>query len=188
MRVAKIAFNKRDIAVALKALNKVPDMLTADPEYLSLLGACYVEKRDYERALKDFEKAATLKPGDPSIQFNIAEVYFVTKRWDEAIKAFQLLKPKPGRDGDALQALVEFKLMLCEEGRGNAGGFERRAEKNLKDPDSLLGIHTRAAMEYRAGKTDDAKRTVASAAAIFTEPLDRAPWYDTLVEFGYDIR
>lgn len=185
---AKKAFDKRDIAEALKILNKVPDALRTDPEYLTLRGACHVEKRDFGAAFEDFQKAAKKNPGEPSIQFNIGEVYFVTDRWDEAIKEFQLVKPKPGADGEALQALIDFKIMLCEEGRGNAKEFDRLAAANLAKAGTLLAAYTKAAMEFRDGRKTEAKATLADAAKKLPKPSDRAPWYDTMIEFGYDPR
>lgn len=188
MEAAMKSFKEHDIAEALKALNQVRGLRRVDPEYLTLRGSCYVEQRDFETALRDFQKAAKKLPGNPAIQFNIAEVYFVTKRWDEAIKEFQLVKPSPGPNADTLQALIAFKLMLCEEGRGNANEFDRLAAANLKDADTLLGSYTKAAIEFRDGKKDDAKATLAGAARKFPKPANRAPWHDTMIEFGYDPR
>ncbi|MEK7951796.1 tetratricopeptide repeat protein [Luteolibacter soli] len=187
LKSANAAFGKHDIEGTMKVLDEVPEEFRGDPGFLTLRGACYTEKRDFKAALEDFKEAAKKKPGDPSIRFNIAEMSFVTKDWDEAIKAFQVLQSQGAVKG-TVGELVDFKLMLCEEGRGNDAEFERRAAENLKEADTLLAAYTKAAMEYRDGKADEAKATLADASAKFTDRGEVSPYYDTMVEFGYDPR
>ena len=187
LKSAHESFARRDLAAALKTLDEVPEEFRADPGFLTLRGACYTEKRDFKAALEDFKEAAKNKPGDPSIRFNIAEISFVLREWDEASKGFQVLQSQGAVKG-TVSALVDFKLMLCEEGRGNAAEFDRRAAENLTDLDTLLAAYTKAAMEFRDGNTDEAKATLADAATRFPENAERAPWHDTMIEFGYDPR
>jgi len=188
LKEAEALFHKRDIAGALTMLDDAPAALKIDPGFLNLRGACHVEKKDFKAALADFEEATKKDPDNPGVQFNIAEMYYVTKRWDEAVKAFQLVKSKPGGVPANLSALVDFKLMLCEEGRGNAAEFERLANANLKEADTLLAAYTKAAMEFRAGKKADAKVTIAAANKKFPDRSETSPYYDTMIEFGYDPR
>ena len=89
---------------------------------------------------------------------------------------------------DNVPPLVNFKLMLCEEGRGDAKEFDRQAKANMADPNTLLGTFTQAALEFRNGKKAEGKKTVADAAKRFPDRSDRAPWIDTMIEFGYDPR
>jgi len=187
LKSAHESFARRDLAAALKTLDEVPEEFRTDPGFLTLRGACYTEKRDFKAALEDFKEAAKNKPGDPSIRFNIAEISFVLREWDEASKGFQVLQSQGAVKG-TVSALVDFKLMLCEEGRGNAAEFDRRAAENLTDLDTLLAAYTKAAMEFRDGNTDEAKATLADAANRFPENAERAPWHDTMIEFGYDPR
>ena len=188
LKEAEALFHKRDIAGALTMLDDAPAALKIDPGFLNLRGACHVEKKDFKAALADFEEATKKDPDNPGVQFNIAEMHYVTKRWDEAVKAFQLVKAKPGGVPANLSALVDFKLMLCEEGRGNAAEFERLANANLKEADTLLAAYTKAAMEFRAGKKADAKVTIAAANKKFPDRSETSPYYDTMIEFGYDPR
>jgi Flp pilus assembly protein TadD len=187
LKSAHESFAKRDLAATMKTLDEVPGEFRTDPGFLTLRGACYTEKRDFKAALEDFKEAAKKKPGDPSIRFNVAEMSFVVGDWEEAIKGFQLLQSQGAVKG-AVSALVDFKLMLCEEGRGNAAEFDRRAAENLQEADSLLAAYTKAAMEFRNGQEDEAKVTLADAEKNFPKDGDRAPWQDTMVEFGYDPR
>lgn len=187
LNAARNLFASRNIEATLKSLEEVPEEFHSDPGFLTLRGACHVEQRDFKAALEDFKGAAKKKPGDPSVRFNIAEISFVLHEWEEAIKGFQVLQSQGATKGE-IGALVDFKLMLCEEGRGNAAEFERRAAENLTEADSILAAYTKAAMEFRNGQQDEAKATLAEADKNFPERAVRAPWYDTMVEFGYDPR
>jgi Flp pilus assembly protein TadD len=187
LKSAHASFAKRDLAATMKTLDEVPEEFRTDPGFLTLRGACHTEKRDFKAALEDFKAAAKSKPGDPSIRFNIAEMSFVVGEWEEAIKGFQVLQSQGAVKG-TVSELVDFKLMLCEEGRGNAAEFDRRAAENLKDADSLLAAYTKAAMEFRAENADEAKATLADAATRFPKSAEVAPWHDTMIEFGYDPR
>ncbi|RYD63780.1 MAG: hypothetical protein EOP83_11340 [Verrucomicrobiaceae bacterium] len=181
---ARNLFAARNIEATMTALDEVPEDFRSDPGFLTLRGACHVEKRDFKAALEDFKEAAKKKPGDPSIRFNVAEISFVLREWEEAIKGFQVLQSQGATKGE-IGALVDFKLMLCEEGRGNAAEFERRAAENLTETDTLLAAYTKAAMEFRNGQQDEAKATLAEVDKNFPERSMRAPWYDTMIEFGY---
>ncbi|HEY1121617.1 MAG TPA: tetratricopeptide repeat protein [Haloferula sp.] len=184
LNAAQNLFAARNIAATLKALDEVPEEFRGDPGFLTLRGACYTEQRDFKAALEDFKEAAKKKPGDPSIRFNVAEISFVLHEWEEAIKGFQVLQSQGATKGE-VGALVDFKLMLCEEGRGNAAEFDRRATENLTEADSILAGYTKAAMEFRSGQKDEARVTLAEVEKNFPERSARAPWYDTMVEFGY---
>jgi Flp pilus assembly protein TadD len=187
LKSAHESFAKRDLEATMKTLDEVPEEFRSDPGFLTLRGACYTEQRDFKAALEDFKEAAKKKPGDPSIRFNVAEMSFVVGDWEEAIKGFQVLQSQGAVKG-TVSALVDFKLMLCEEGRGNAAEFDRRAAENLKETDSLLAAYTKAAMEFRNGQKDEAKATLADAGKNFPNASDLAPWQDTMIEFGYDPR
>ncbi|MEK7951795.1 tetratricopeptide repeat protein [Luteolibacter soli] len=176
---------RHDIAGALEKFDAFPEDVKTEPEFLLLRGSCHVERRDFDAALKCFREAEKKMPGDAQIQFNIAEVYFVTKKWNDAIVAFKRVTPREGPNAELLRGLVAFKIMLCEEGRGNAADVERIAAENLKDADSVLGAYTKAAMEFRAKNDKEAKATLADASTRFRLNTDLAAWNDTMIEFGY---
>ena len=188
LKSAQDSFAKRDMAEALKTLEEVPEEFRGEAEFLTLRGSCHIFRKDFEPALKDFQAAARKAPHVESCRFNLAEAYFVTKRWDEAVRELKRVKPQAGPGFESISTLVAFKLMLCEEGRGDAKEFDRQAKANMADPNALLGIFTQAAMQFRDGKKDEGKKTVAGAAKRFPKAEDRVPWIDTMIEFGYDPR
>ncbi|MCW1926246.1 tetratricopeptide repeat protein [Luteolibacter arcticus] len=180
------SFRKKDIAGTFATLEGVPDEFKSEPEFINLRGACHVENRDFAKALNDFSEASRKSPEDASVRFNLAEVYFVTRRWDEAIEGFQQAKQRAGADSDAaLRALIDFKLMLCEAGKGDAEAFDRLAAANVAAGDSLLAAYTRAAMGFHSGDENGARDILADAAEKFPQSSERAPWHDTMIEFGY---
>ena len=184
---AKAFFKKKDVQTALVELEAAYELDPKNPEVLNLRGSCYVEKRDFGKALDDFVEAAKEAPGSASIHFNIGEVRFVTKHWKEAILAFEEAKELSEEESSALRDLIVFKLMLCQAGLGNDEEFNRMASANREAQQSPLSGYTKAAEKFYAGNESSAKEALAIVAAHFPDPKVRAPWEDTMIEFGYDI-
>jgi tetratricopeptide (TPR) repeat protein len=182
---ANRSFLTKNIPAALEEIGKV---LAIDPHHapaLNLRGSCHVELRDFEQALEDFTKAAEKAPHNASIQFNKAEVLFVTKRWDEAFAAFLQAKERLGPESLTIGELIDFKLMLCEAGRGNREEFLRLAEINRKEPDSALAVYTSVAQRFFSSEHEAAQEALIAASHSIPDANTRAPWNDSLAEFGY---
>jgi tetratricopeptide (TPR) repeat protein len=182
---ANRSFRAKDIPAALEEIGKV---LAIDPHHapaLNLRGSCHVELRDFEVALEDFTNASEKAPHNASIQFNKAEVLFVTKRWDEASTAFLQAKERLGPESLTIRELIDFKLMLCEAGRGNREEFLRLAEINQKEPDSPIAVYTLVAQRFFSSDYEAAQEALIAATHSIPDANTRAPWNDSLAEFGY---
>lgn len=182
---ANRSFQTKNIPAALEEIGKV---LEIDPHHapaLNLRGSCHVELRDFEQALEDFTKASEKAPHNAFFQFNKAEVLFVTKRWDEASTAFAHAKERLGPESQTISELIDFKLMLCEAGRGNREEFLRLAEINQKEPDSPLAVYTLAARSFFLSENEAAQLALIAASHSIQGEKIRAPWHDSLTEFGY---
>jgi tetratricopeptide (TPR) repeat protein len=129
---ARKSFGTHDISSALTALEEAGDLYEAHPDLLNLRGSCHVELRDFEKALTDFSQALKKMPNSPAIHFNIGEVHFVSRRWDDAIRSFNQAKERSAPESETLRQLIDFKLMLCEAGRGNLIEFEASLMPTLK--------------------------------------------------------
>lgn len=187
MDAAKAAYGKRDIAAARAELEAAGIIDGNHVELLTLRGACHVETRDFTSALADFSAAVEKAPGNGFLHFNRGEVLFVTGRWAEAIEAFRLAEEHLFHGSESVMPLIDFKLMLCEAGRGDRDAFERLAEANQASPDAQLAAFTKVARALEA--EDNAAAAVALAAARESSPnaADLAPWHDTMLEFGYQL-
>lgn len=182
---ANCSFQTKKIPAALEEIGKV---LAIDPHHapaLNLRGSCHVELRDFKQALEDFIKAAEKAPHNASVQFNKAEVLFVTKKWDEAFAAFVRAKECLGPESQTICELIDFKLMLCEAGRGNREEFLRLAEINQKKPDSALAVYTSVALRFFSSEKEAAQEALNAASHSIPDASTRAPWIDSLTEFGY---
>jgi tetratricopeptide (TPR) repeat protein len=181
---AKLLFQKRDIKAALSELDEAAVISGNDPDVQNLRGSCHVEMRDFDQALEAFEKAAEARKDNPSIQFNIGEVYFVTKRWQEALDVFEKVGSQLPPENTALARLVDFKILLCMKQLGrNAEALALADRQDLPD-DSPFHCYAKAALAFGDGKPELADEWLATAAKRFPDPNVRAPWQDTLVEYG----
>lgn len=182
---ARKSFETHDIQSALAALEEADGLYEARPDVLTLRGSCQVELRDFEKALADFSQALEKMPENASIHFNIGEVQFVTKRWDDAIQSFNRAKDRLVPESAALLQLINFKLMLCEAGRGNREAFEAKADANSKVQGTLLSEYTKVARAYHSQDDAAAKEALKAVSGLFSDAETRAPWDDALTEFGY---
>ncbi len=187
MDAAKEAFGKRDLPAALAELEAAEGIDGNHVELLTLRGACHVETRDFTSALADFSAAVEKAPGNGHLHFNRGEVLFVTDQWAEAIKAFRLAKEHLFHGSESVMPLIDFKLMLCEAGRGDQNAFERLAEANQASPDPQLAAFTRVARALEAQDQAAAADALAATKASVPDAADRAPWYDSMLEFGYQV-
>ncbi len=84
-----------------------------------------------------------------------------------------------------IRQLIDFKLMLCEIGRGNRHGFGALAETNLRDKGTPLAEYTKVVAAMQAGDPVAAGEAFDAVGELFPDEGIRAPWNDTLMEFGY---
>lgn len=182
---ARKSFESHDISSALAALEEAGDLYEMHPDVLNLRGSCYVELRDFEKALTDFSQALKKMPNSPAIHFNIGEVHFVSKRWDDAIQSFNQAKDRLAPESDALLQLIDFKLMLCEAGRGNRVEFEARADANSRVQGTPLSEYTKVVRAFQAEDESAAGDAFKTISELFPNAEVKAPWNDTLTEFGY---
>jgi tetratricopeptide (TPR) repeat protein len=185
LEAARKSFDERDVRAALAVLEEAAGLYESDPDLLNLRGSCHVELRDFEKALTDFSGALKKLPHNPSILFNIGEVHFVSKRWEDATTSFTQAKDSLPPESDALRHLIDFKLMLCEIGRGNRDGFEALAGINTQVQGTPLSEYTNVVRAFQSEDPDAARAVLNAVGDLFPSAETRAPWNDTLVEFGY---
>lgn len=187
LETARRSFDARDVRAALAALEEAEKLYDSNPDMLNLLGSCRVESRDLEKALNDFTRALKTMPHNPSIHFNIGEVHFVSGRWDDAIKSFNQAKDSLAPESTTIRQLIDFKLMLCEIGRGNQDGFEALADTNSQVQGTPLSEYTKVVRAFQAKDLNAAREAMSAVAELFPDAETCSPWNDTLMEFGYMI-
>jgi len=178
-------FSQKRIFEALDAAEATRKVFPESPEVYNLLGSCYVEMRAFDKALASFQKAATLTTRTNNILFNIGEVYFVTKQWQKSMETFeQVLQTLPPNDIH-MGRLAEFKILLCKIKLNKLDDAKILAEKYDFLDDSPYHYFAKAAIDYQAGRLNDAEQWLGRATRIFRSQERLSPWHDTLVEFGY---
>jgi tetratricopeptide (TPR) repeat protein len=185
LETARKLFKEHDVSSALTVLEEAGHLNESHPDLLYLRGSCHVEQRDFEQALADFSGVLKKASHNSSIHFNIGEVHFVTKRWEDAIKSFKQARELLGSEPTTLRQLIDFKLMLCEAGLGHREEFEALAETNSREQGSPLAEYTKAVRALQAEDADGAGEALKAIAEVFPDAKVRAPWDDTLTEFGY---
>lgn len=181
---AKMCFNERRIPAAFAALDRADAVIEGRCETLNLRGSCHVEMRQFDKALEDFKKAVEISKGNPSILFNIGEVYFVTKRWQESLDVFEGLGRQLTPENIRLGRLVDFKILLCNKQLGRNDEALAAAGKHDVHDNSPFHWYAKAALAFADGNPESAEEWLASASRKFPNPVDLAPWTDTLVEYG----
>ena len=183
MDAARMSFGQKDIPAALAELDEALELDPDSATLFNLRGSCHVELRDFESALADFRKAAGRNLHNPSIRFNIAEVLFVTKRWEESLAGFEEIRDE--LTDPTLAALVDFKILLCNEALGHSEEFQAGMIARQHDEEGPSRYFTRAAGAYHSNVPDEARKQLTAAKRHFPDPATLAPWLDTLVEFGW---
>jgi hypothetical protein len=121
----------------------------------------------------------------PSILFNIGKIHFVSKRWDEVIKSFNQAKERMAHENDVLRQLNDFKLMLCEPGRGDRDKFEAWAANNSHVRGTPLAEYNKVVRSLQAEDPNAAREALVKINELFPGAETRAVWRDTISEFGY---
>lgn len=187
---AETLFRKRDFPAALLELDSARSIQPKNSQILSLSARCYVEMRAFPQALQLLHEADEISPNNPTILFNIGEMHFVTKQWKKAIASFEGVTKLTKPEQTELRDLIEFKILLCHAGLENREEFSQRAASASIPAvnDTLRNYFTKAVVEFESNNEEQANKLLADAERAFPQRQDRAPWVDTLTEFGYSPR
>ena len=82
-----------------------------------------------------------------------------------------------GPESAALVQLIDFKLMLCEAGRGDREAFETKVDANSKVQGTLLSEYTKVARAYQAQDDAAAKQALKSVSGLFADEVLRSRLY-----------
>ncbi len=107
LREAVRAFNARDFAATVKAIDAAEAILPANPLTLNTRGAALIEQKKFDEGAEYCRKALAIEPTFYPARFNLCEVPLVQKRYPEARAMFQKLLDENPKD-----ELVQFRILL----------------------------------------------------------------------------
>jgi hypothetical protein len=174
---------------ALEKLTTV-EKITGDSHFVeNLRGAVYTRMRDFKSAREHFQKAATLSAGGGAEafhpRFNLAEIDFVEKKWEDAIAAFSKLLADKGRPDQSSDALMKFKVMICEYQLKRAEKAQAMAATfDQYDDASPAYYYAEAVRCFVEDKKDEATEWLESARRIYPAEVTEV-FNDSLVEAGW---
>ena len=177
----------------LEGLEKLTEveMTTGDFHLVeNMRGAIYTRMKDYKQARVHFEKAVALSKGLKGQsfhpRFNIAELDFVEHKWDAARASFTGLLNDPTREADkSTENLINFKLLICDVQQQKVDAANKLLEKyDANDTESPAYYFSRAAIEFGAGKKEEAGTWLESAGKIYPKDMNEV-FNDSMVEMGW---
>lgn len=159
-----------------------------DLVFLHRMCGCPVGYPGFIKRKVDYTISVGWKPQRNAFyHYGVGEDQFFTKHWKEALLAFELAKDHSGNDTSKLRDLIDFKIMLCVAGLGMDDQFDQLVSMNLAADGRPLSGYTKVAKEFYAGNVRGAGEVLAKIKTIFPSAEIRAPWEETLAEFGYTL-
>ncbi len=155
----------------------------------NLRGAVFTRMRNFDKARVHFAKALELAKNLEAEafhpKFNMAELDFVTKKWDAARDSFQKLLKDPGKPGTGSDALINFKIMICNLQQKK----DSEADQILKtfdqyDADSPAFYYGNAVKLFIKENKEGANEWLESAKRIYPKEVNEV-YNDSLVEMGW---
>ena len=107
LRDAVRAFNARDFAATIKAIDAAEAISPPNPLTLNTRGAALIEQKKFDEGAAYCRKALAIEPKFYPARFNLCEVPLVQKRYSEAREMFQKLFEENPKD-----ELVQFRILL----------------------------------------------------------------------------
>jgi tetratricopeptide (TPR) repeat protein len=174
---------------ALEKLTLV-EKITGDSHFVeNLRGAVYTRMRDFKSAREHFQKAATLSAGGGTEafhpRFNLAEIDFVEKKWEDAIVSFSKLLEDKTRPDKSSDALMKFKIMVCEYQLKRAEKAQAIAKTFDQYDDATPAYYYAEAVRcFADDKKEEATEWLESARRIYPPEVTEV-FNDSLVEVGW---
>lgn len=107
LREAVRAFNERDFAAAIKAVDAAEAINPPNPLTLNTRGAALIEQKKFDEGAAYCRKALAIDPKFYPARFNLCEVPLVQKRYPEARAMFQELFNENPKD-----ELAQYRILL----------------------------------------------------------------------------
>lgn len=179
LREAVRAFNARDFATTLKAIDAAEALNPPNPLTLNTRGAALIEQKRFDEGLEYCRKALAIDPKFYPARFNLCEVPLVQKHYAEARTMFQKLFDENPKD-----ELVQYRILLTWL-------LEKKDEEARKVLDAIpfpgntpAYYYGNAAWEFSHGNNEEAGKWVARGNWVF-KPEVTANFSQPFLEIGW---
>lgn len=142
---ARQALQEKDYDRALEKINEAEADTPGKIPTLELRGTIYIERGQYDQAIADFEAILTQLPDYPGGLYNLGEAHFLKKDYVRAGEYFQQYLKLEGKEKNAL---VRYKVFLCDLMAGKTESVERQLKELQPTISHPLEYYCRAAHAY----------------------------------------
>jgi Tfp pilus assembly protein PilF len=166
---------------ALEKLSEAEALRPNSPEVHMVRGNIYTNAKEYEKARECFVKAESLKPGAFQVRFNLAELDYVQGNYQAASDSFAKLLSTTTGPPEAIRALMQFKIIVCQIKLNKVAEAEALANTYAFKDESPASYFAKASFAIHKGDHATANEWLGKAQKAF-KPDDVAPYVDALVE------
>ncbi len=182
---AEQAFQQRDLATALKALDEADGHDPDQAPYLNLRGEIFMEKKDFDQAEGFFKKALRADPKFREAQYNLAQIPFKKKEYAKARDRLEaLFDATPGGDKNQAAQLIKFKIFLTLLLEGKDSRAQKMMEQFQFTGDTPALYYAQAAWEFSHKNPTKGNDWVASAKKIYSPALNIV-FADSFYDLGW---
>jgi predicted Zn-dependent protease len=182
---AQEAFEKRDLAGALKLLDEAEAADPNQPPYLNLRGEVLMEQKNFDEAEALFRKALKADPKFREAQFNLAQVPFKKKEYTKARDRLEaLFAATPGGDKNQAAQLIKFKIFMTLLLEGKDSRAQKMMDQFQFTGDTPALYYAQAAWEFKHDNTTKANDWIASARKIYSLALNLV-FADSFYDVGW---
>ncbi|HYR58443.1 MAG TPA: tetratricopeptide repeat protein [Chthoniobacteraceae bacterium] len=179
LREAVRAFNARDFATTLKAVDTAETISPPNPLTLNTRGAALIEQKKFDEGSEYCRKALALDPKFYPARFNLCEVPLVQKRYAEARAMFQRLLDENPKD-----ELVKYRVLLTWLLEHNDDEARRVLDTIPFPGNTPAYYYGNAAWEFAHGNDAEAKKWVMRGNWVF-RPEITTNFSQPFVEVGW---
>jgi len=166
---ATAALKEKNYDLALQKINEAEADTPGKIPTLELRGTIYTEQEKYDLAIRDFQAILAQYPDYPGALYNRGEVYFLKKEFPKSKEFFRKYLQLQGQERNAL---VRYKVFLCDLMAGNTGAVEAFLAKLKPTITHPLEYYCRAAVAYHGGDQAGGDDLLSSAFNIYPDALN----------------
>lgn len=170
---AEEAFQKRDLASALKLLDEADSLEPNQPSHMNLRGEILMEQKDFDQAEDFFQKALKVDPKFREAQYNLAQIPFKKKEYGKARDRLEsLFAATPGGDKNQAAQLIKFKIFMTLLLEGKESRAQKMMDQFQFTGDTPALYYAQAAWEFQHRNPDKANDWITSARKIYSQALN----------------
>lgn len=166
LREAVRAFNARDFAATLKAVDAAEAISPPNPLTLNTRGAALIEQKRFAEGEAYCRKALEIDPKFYPARFNLCEVPLVQKRYTDARQMFQKLLDENPKD-----ELVQYRILLTWLLEKNDAEARRVLDAIPFPGNTPAYYYGNAAWEFAHGNAAEAKKWVMRGNWVFKSEI-----------------